>query len=174
MQGLELEFLYQFTPHDRLGLNYAFLEAWYVDKPEPFATDVPWKRIAPNTGALAVAAPHTVNGNYEHVFDLPGGSTLLARIDGIWTSAHRLHNPSPDLINQGATRYIYTDDEFVGNANVNWTSSGGKYSVGAYVRNFTDHVRTTYDVKSLTPLRDVDVASQSDPRTYGVILSARF
>lgn len=174
MQGLELEFLYQFTPRDRFGLNYAYLEARYVDKPAQFATDVTWEHIAPNAGELAAATPHTVTANYEHTFDLPGGSTLLARIDGIWASARRTQNPSPVLIDRGATQYIYTGDETVGNANVNWISSDGKYSVGAYVRNFTDHVRTNYDFRSLAPQRDVRVASQTDPRTYGLMLSARF
>ena len=61
----------------------------------------------------------------------------------------------------------------MGNANVNWSSAGGRFGVGAYVRNFTDKRWISYDVASLTPTRTVD-ASETVPRTFGVILSAHF
>lgn len=164
MWGGELEVLYQLTPRDRVGLSYGSLESIWVDKPADFARDQPQKHRP--------VTPHTVNANYEHVFHLPGGSTLSARADATFLSSRRLNNYTPTLLAQGASAYAYADREVTGNVNAAWRSSGGRYSVTAYVRNVGDHTRITYQISTLVP-RSV-TASETDPRTYGVVLSARF
>lgn len=192
MQGLELEALYQLTAQDRLGLNYGYQQCRYVDKPASFAAVESFDkcaRMAATGFYTPINAPSTVSANYEHTFKLAGGSSLLARIDTTWHSSYQNFNPSnnvlsatnnvnapgppPAYIGPGILAYSQLASGAVGNINLNWMSAGDKYSVGAYVRNFTDKRWLTYEVSSLTPVQQVN-AYQTDPRTYGVILSAKF
>ncbi len=177
--GFELETLYQLTSRDRFGLNYAFRDPRYKDKPADFAAEIPWETFG-ETGVATnnFTAPHTLNANYEHVFNLPGGSTLSARIDGIWTSSFRYLNPTTTMltaadVGPGYLDYAYRDSGAIGNFNINWNAPSGRFSVGAYVRNFADHRWITHDVRTLTPARDVR-AAESAPRTYALTLSAHF
>jgi iron complex outermembrane receptor protein len=81
-----------------------------------------------------------------------------------------LTNPS---VGPGLMNYVYMDSGAIGNFNLNWSAADGRFGVGAYVRNFTDHRWISYDVRALTPLRQIN-ATETTPRTYGVTLFARF
>jgi outer membrane receptor protein involved in Fe transport len=59
----------------------------------------------------------------------------------------------------------------VGNLSASWASSGGRQSVSAYVRNFTNKQYINYTVQGdPTAL----IVGWTDPRTYGVTASVRF
>lgn len=176
--GIELESFFQITPDGRLGVRYTHLDMRYGDKPAQFASEISWGTVAnagpPNYNFIS---PNTLNVSYEHTFNISGGSKLFARIDGTWTSKFRYFNPSNSTlsspsIGSGILDYVYMNSGVVGNFSVNWTSPGDHFSVGAYVHNFTDRRWTFYDVRSLTPR--VINATQTEPRTIGVILSANF
>lgn len=119
MRGLELETQYLPTPNDRIGLNYSYLDAWYVDKPADFAAVYPWKKRG--------VVPHTLNANYEHTFKLANGSNLSARIEGTWIPRYQRYFPVQSIIDQGGNdeTYTHTDSEVTSNFNMNWLSPGG-------------------------------------------------
>jgi outer membrane receptor protein involved in Fe transport len=102
---------------------------------------------------------------------LPGGSTLLARIDGKYESSHLTENLHTDFLQMGLGQYVEVDSRTIGNLNGVWSSAEGRFSVSAYVRNFTNEKYATYDVQGNPNSFLVD---WTDPRTYGVALSARF
>lgn len=174
--GVELESYLQVGPGGRLGLKYTHLDIRYGEKPAQFASEISWNTVAnagpPNYNFIA---PNTVNISYDQTFSLKGGSKVFARLDGTWTDKFRYFNPSNSTLNSAfigpdILNYIYMNSGVVGNFSLNWTSADERFSVGAYVHNFTDRRWTFYDVRSLTP-RTIN-ATQTEPRTFGVLLSA--
>jgi outer membrane receptor protein involved in Fe transport len=162
--GSELELLYQLTSHDRVGLNYSYTESRWYDKPAVFAAAQPEKKRA--------GTPHIVTANYEHVFNLPGGSTLSTRIDGKYESSHLTTNLHAGYVALGYEQYVYAKAQTIGNLNGTWSSNGGRYGVSAYVRNFADVKYTS--IVNFGGLLSQQTVNWNDPRTYGVILSAKF
>ena len=161
--GGELEALYRVTAHDRIGLNYDHVESRWYDKPPAFA-------LAQPEGVRALI-PNTVTANYEHVFNLPGGSTFTAHIDGEYQAAHLTANLHADYLALGFQQYVYVDGRTIGNLSANWASIGGRYTVSAYVRNFTNRQYINYAVNGLPNQLTV---SFTDPRIYGVLAAVRF
>jgi iron complex outermembrane receptor protein len=162
-RGAELELLYRVTEHDRVGFNYNYTESKWYDKPAGFA--------AAQTESKRALTPYTVTANYEHVFNLPGGSTLSARIDGIREAAHLTQNLHVDWLRLGYDQYVHVSSRTIGNLSAAWASDGGRFSIAAYMRNFTDKKYTSYIV-GIDP-NNLKV-NYSDPRTYGATLSVRF
>jgi outer membrane receptor protein involved in Fe transport len=161
--GGELEALYQLTMHDRFGLNYDYVESSWYEKPAAFAQAQPEH--------VRALTPDTVTANYEHVFDLPGGSTLSGRIDGKYEAAHLDSNLNAVYLQLGFQQYVQDGARTIGNLSANWASNGSRYAVSAYVRNFTNRQYITYSANG-TPV-NLNVA-WTDPRTYGALVSVRF
>jgi outer membrane receptor protein involved in Fe transport len=169
--GFELETLYRPTSHDQIGLNYSYVQSQWADKPAAFAA------AQPETYRAMI--PHTVTANYRHTFDLSGGSTIVAAIDGKYQAAHLGANLNYSLLTDRciATNdcysnwesYVQQGAQAVGNIQLTWTSANRAYSVTGYVRNFTNAVYATYMVGS-TPFN----VNFTDPRVFGVVLSGRF
>jgi outer membrane receptor protein involved in Fe transport len=161
--GGELELLYRLTAHDRFGLNGNYVQSRWYDKPAAFA--------AAQTEEKRALTPYTITADYEHVITLPGGSTLSARIDGRYEAAHLGSNLHVDWLRIGYDQYVYIDSRIIGNLSAAWASNGGRYSISAYVRNFTNKQYTSYGVLGDPTALTVTV---SDPRTYGAQASVRF
>jgi iron complex outermembrane receptor protein len=162
--GGELELLYRLTPNDRIGLNANYVESRWYDQPAGFKAAQPEKKRA--------LTPYTITANYSHEFLLPGGSTVSARIDGRYEAAHPASNLHVDWLKIGYDRYVYLGARTIGNLSAGWASEGGRYSINAYVRNFTDKQYAIYGVQG-TNLNQLTL-TWSDPRTYGAQASVRF
>lgn len=157
MYGAELETLWQATSQDRLGLSLSYTHARYVDKPPLFAAYVAEERIPGIT-------PLTAQGQYDHKFALPNGSSLDFGADALYTSSNDQNALAPSRL---ALRepYVRSGNQVVANARLTWSSSSGKYSVTGYVRNVTDNVYKT-------GANDNDNVTPSAPRVYGLALHA--
>jgi len=161
--GGELELLYRLTAQNLLGFNYNYVESKWKDKPPEFASAQPEEKRA--------LTPSTISAFYEHMFNLRGGSSLSARIDGRFESAHLTQNLHADWLALGYGQYVDVGSRTTGNLSCTWSSNGGRYSVSAYVRNFTDKQYIGYTVLGdPTSL----LVGWTDPRTYGALLSVRF
>ena len=174
--GGELETLYRPTAHDRIGLNYNYVESRWYGKPAGFAAAQPEGVRAGGGGFGAqlngdALTPNTVTANYEHVFDLPGGSTFMAHIDGKYLAAHLNANLQVDYLALGFQKYVYEGAQTIGNLSATWASNGGRYSVSAYARNFTNRQYITYTTNGLPNQLAVNL---NDPRTYGALVAVRF
>jgi outer membrane receptor protein involved in Fe transport len=161
--GVELESLYRITALDRVGLNYDYVESRWHNPPAAFHAAYPQD--------VRALIPHTVTAYYEHTFNLPGGSTLMARIDGKYLSPHLTDNLQADLLAIGHQQYVEAGSQTIGNLSGTWSAQNGHLSITAYVRNFTDARYTTY---SFLGNPQAYLADWNDPRIYGVILSAHF
>ncbi len=166
IEGAEFETVYQITDHDRLALSYTYTNAYYVDEPAQFLAAVVQTHVA---GVV----PQTAMGSYLHIFDLPGGSKLEARVAGRFLAAHDLASVGQELAAQGGGAYIRVDSQLIGDVTGTWTTGDGRYSVTGYVRNLSDNRYTTgVQLQQVVPL--VANGTQYDPRTYGLMLSARW
>ena len=115
--------------------------------------------------------PNTVTAFYEHTFNLPGGSTLMGRIDGQYYSPHLTDNLHADLLALGQEQYVRAGSQTIGNLSGTWSAQNGHLSITAYVRNFTNERYTTYTFQGS---EQSYLADWNDPRIYGAIVSAHF
>ena len=161
--GGELEMLYQLTGHDRVGLNYNYVESRWKNKPAAFASAQPEKKRA--------ITPTSITANYEHIFNFAGGSLLSLRLDGRYESSHLTQNLHADWLAIGYGQYVHVGSRTIGNLTASVASEGGRYSISAYVRNFTNQKYATYNVGGDPNSLRVD---WTDPRTFGAVLSVRF
>jgi iron complex outermembrane receptor protein len=125
------------------------------------------------TDKVPGVVPHTFNAAYSHHFTLPGDSTIDFRADARFQSAHNLDNVSAQL-GQAGLAYVHVDDQWTGNLSGSWQPSNGDYSVTVYVRNVTNNRYKTFAQLQLLQPFVVASGTQNDPRTYGVVLTARY
>jgi iron complex outermembrane receptor protein len=159
--GGELETLYRPTQHDRIGLDVSYVQSSWYNKPAGFQAAYPLKNRA--------LTPYTIDGNYTHVFNLSGGSTLSTRIDGQYQAAHQAQDVQAQYLNIGYQQYEYREAELIGNLSAVWSMS--HYSLSVYVRNFTDAHYKQYTVGTNLSQVALDF---TDPRTFGAQLSVHF
>lgn len=161
--GGEVESLYRITAHDRAGLNYSYVESRWRNEPAAFEAAYPQQ--------VRALIPNTVTAFYEHTFNLPGGSTLMGRIDGQYYSPHLTDNLHADLLALGQEQYVRAGSQTIGNLSGTWSAENGHLSITAYVRNFTNERYTTYTFQGS---EQSYLADWSDPRIYGAIVTAHF
>jgi outer membrane receptor protein involved in Fe transport len=159
--GAELEILYRLTQHDRIGLDVSYVESRWYNKSAGFQAAYPLMKRE--------LTPYTINGNYTHVFNLPGGSILSARIDGQYQAAHQAEDLQAQYLNIGFAQYEHREAELIGNLSAVWST--GRYSLSAYVRNFTGQQYKLYTVSTNLTRVALD---WSDPRTFGAKLAVHF
>ena len=117
--------------------------------------------------------PYTITANYEHVFNLPGGSTLSARIDGEYEAAHLSYELASAVVGRWVSSSTCTvGGRTIGNLSANWASSGGRYAISAYVRNFTNDA--IHHLRREDTIRPSSIVTWTDPRMYGASASVRF
>jgi hypothetical protein len=76
-----------------------------------------------------------------------------------------------DFLRIGYDQYVRQGTRTTGNLSAAWANNGGRLSIAAYVRNFTNVQYTGYAV-GIDPASLV--VNHSEPRTYGALLTARF
>jgi len=103
------------------------------------------------------------NVSYEHSFDLPGGSTLSARGDVRWSASYDTAIDISAFDHQGS--FTRTD------ASVTWALPGERISLRAFIKNIENKTQKLFTLAPPIPFAALEI---SDPRTYGVALSAKF
>ncbi len=186
VDGAELEVLYQFTSHDRVGVNLGYTNSYYVDKngteiyTDPVAGPITFGRFYARDKIPGVA-PFTADVSYDHTVPLPGSSTLTLHGDARWHSPYDFGSITSLQLNPPGGGpsyfpYIRTESAWIGDLNATWASVGGKFSVTGYVRNVSN-IRYKTPGPGLAgepPGPVTSTVTLSDPRTYGVVLSTRF
>jgi iron complex outermembrane receptor protein len=106
----------------------------------------------------------TTKGGIEHVFELGEAGSLRARLDARYTGDQwvNIGKGDPDNLQKS---YVTAD------FSLSFRAPEEKWSVSAYVKNLNDKVVKTAAFGP--PFPDAGDYGLSDPRTYGVSLSAR-
>lgn len=176
MIGGEIEAEYRFTRHDTFSLNYSRNDARFTDvSPSRGLTGTAYANeygVDSRIDKIWNVVPSSVSGSYNHVFETPGDSTLTAHVAGRWMAGHYLNNVATRVYNGGGYAWLYADDAAVGDFDLTWRSKNDRVSITAYVRNFTNERYLTAAL--LTSPTGGGYGYLSEPRTYGVVLSAHF
>jgi outer membrane receptor protein involved in Fe transport len=172
--GSEFELLYQLTADDRVGINAAWTNAYYVHKPALFAVYVAEDKVANNTNSSTGVAPIMADVNYDHFFHLAGGSTLAFHGDVQWLSSHEGDLSESVATNVGAWA-VRVQAQVLGNLSATWASPRSHYTLTGYVRNVGDN-RYITSVVATTPAvtPETYTPTQYDPRTFGFIAAVKF
>lgn len=166
MTGAELETLFLATPLDRIGFNLSKISSKFHDRPADFA------EVAANKGLWGFPST-TATLFYDHEFPLSGGSSVNFHAEGIYRGAYAVEATSEALTAQGGMIYNRQEAIVLGNADVTWTSADNRFSITGYVRNITDKRYKTYmNLQTVTPFQAT--GTQSDPRAFGVVVTARY
>ncbi len=189
--GADLEINFLVTENDRIDASAEYLHS-VTGVPE-FASTTP-SFIAANTNipnqtvadeiyqglvtlgksydglTLQNSPEWSVNVSYSHLFDLPTGSTLTPKVNAEYKSSYWSQAGGPGGDTGVAQPGESVQDAYtLWNAYLDWTSADSQFTVSAYIKNIADKpILTNYTSEGLA------YASLGPPRTFGVVLSAKF
>jgi iron complex outermembrane receptor protein len=156
--GGELELAAQLTPSDKLTLSPAVEEAKYTANAPGYETD---------GGTIPNTPKFSISGRYEHGFALPTGDLISWDVDAHYQTKVLTDF---DFSNYPSTNVPYLQKAYsIVNSSLTFAPKSGKYSVVAYGKNLGN---TLYKLTVYNP--NPPSAYVSDPRTFGVMLSAKF
>ena len=180
IKGVELETLFRPTRNDRLSAYVSFLDGKYTSFPNAsdnmHSADVMYNIFAPILGyapipsavadfsgnRLANAPRWSARVGYEHIFDLPGGSTLTPAVDFYVQS--KTYADSANYIQGISGSYTKTD------INLRWDSPDQRFYVNGFVNNLEDE-RVASQVGVVW---SSTTATYNPGRTLGVRVGASF
>ncbi len=167
MEGAELEAIIQLTAADEITLNVGYINAYYKDKPASFAEGVSQSHIPG-------IAPWTIDPSYAHTFRLSGNQSLRFQVQALYQSAYDVAAYNRATADAGLQRYYRNSDEVTGNVYLTWQHP--RHSVTAYVRNVSDERFKTSvgTINTISPGQGMGPTTLSAPRTYGLVVSAKF
>ena len=120
-------------------------------------------------------APYTGDLTYDHTVPLPGGSKVVLSGQARWSSPYDMASITPPQLAVGGYQYIRNNSAWIGDLYATWLSDSERYSVTGYVRNVgDDRYKTLGPGLAGETAMFTSTVNLSDPRTYGVVLSARF
>jgi iron complex outermembrane receptor protein len=169
--GLEFELSFKPTAADLLKFNVGWTHARFVDKPAEFALWVANDEVSStNTPGSQAPIPLLAFLGCDHIFILPGDSTLTLHGDVRYLSSHSGYFSQPDkVVEPNIQSNVRIESAVLGNLNATWAATRN-ISLTGYVRNVADHqyiTKTTYSSGAYQPVLN-------DPRTYGAVLSVKF
>jgi iron complex outermembrane recepter protein len=163
MIGAEMSTEYLLTVEDRITLNAGWLDSKITSYPKQYL----------ELSHLSGQPPVTANISYDHTFTFENGTVLVPRAEIRYTSGEYISNfkvDQPALA--GLKPYGYQDGYVTGDIGATWIGPESKYSATAYVRNVTDK---TYKAGAKIDKDLVNnTAAVGDPRTFGVMIKAKF
>ncbi len=170
--GVELEILAVPWTNGKLGLNLGYTHA-RESIPAEYAFF-----FARNT--VPGVVPFEATLAYDHRLPLGGDSELTLHGDMRYGSQYDDSRLTTQDLASGGLPYIEHEAEVLGNLSATWAMAQGRYSITGYVRNVADSrerlgsILKETSTTSTTLSSDTVTPSLEDPRTFGVILSARF
>lgn len=140
---------YRLTPEDTLNLTGGLLDAEFTGNPTfNFSGTTLYFLQAQGYRRFVGIPPATATAAYTHVFPFSNGSNINARVDMQYFSTYNeasINNygiVAPQTFAQLAAD-SQVGGHAIGNLSANWNSPSGKYSVGGFVRNFSNDVYKT-------------------------------
>ncbi len=130
--GAELETHFQPTHSDHLGDNLAYTHSYYVDKSPLFASVAAEGNLAPlSLGQEQALIPLvTANFSYNHIFNLPAGSSPMFHADARYLGPSEGHSDALQAAG-GAQPLVRISGQGVGDFMLSWRSRNEHYSVSA-------------------------------------------
>lgn len=175
MYGLEVDMAWLLTSHDKVTFSGGWLDAQLTSYP-----DIPG--VEPGTTQSAEEFMYlkrvpglpevTATLSYDHTFLFANGSALAPRVEANYTSGYYLAQATREEAEQGWLPYLHQGSTVLVNLGATWTSPQDRYSMTAYLRNAADEEYKTGVTLPTGP--NVTNVTVGDPRTFGVMLNAKF
>jgi hypothetical protein len=118
--------------------------------------------------------------SYDHRLEFGGSYALLLHGDVVYTSEYdtqrmKVADALPSAtVPQGFKPFVNQGALALGNLSATLQFAEGRYGITGYVRNVTDKEYKRLGNGASPPVTFVGSATMGDPRTWGVILNARF
>lgn len=174
LYGAELELTAALSANDKLTLSPTYLHGRFTEN---------YTFVSPANGAVTFAqtkdgvVPHqpkySVSGSYDHIFRLSNGASITAGADAVYQSEAytgfdlQLYPNSTNGPNGGPLKPVFLQKAYtMYNASLSFSPESGKYSVTVYGHNLGNEIIKYYTQNPNTYV--------GEPRTAGVILSAKF
>jgi iron complex outermembrane receptor protein len=114
---------------------------------------------------MVLAPEVSFNGMARYTWDLAGGASIAAQLDGSYSSSVYFDNLNSPALEEGSY--------FKANTRLSWLSSDGAWEAAAWVRNLTDEEYRIYAFDLTGDLGYVQ-DTYNAPRTYGVTVGMNF
>jgi iron complex outermembrane receptor protein len=171
--GAELELLARPWKNGEFAANVAYTNARYHDIPAAYDYLFAFNEIPG-------VAPVEASTSYSHTLPLANGIKLRLSGDVRFSLSHYVSRVSDSWVQFNALAYSRVADKAVGNLNATLSFADGRYSLTGYVRNVTDEKYKVWvpgigsSIDSATAAGVTSSVNLSDPRTFGLSVSARF
>lgn len=184
LAGLSSDIDWYFTDADKLGLSFTYTYSKIKDGTEIKPIGQPnagSRNVIFNEGERQGDAPEwQVLGRYGHTFTFSNGATLNPQLKYQWQSEKYdagLYRPQAYYPNNRNTRETAIPAFGLLDVSLRFAPAGDRWDVTAYVNNATDELNIkslTYDPNPAGATLGQTLATLGEPRTYGVILTAKF
>jgi outer membrane receptor protein involved in Fe transport len=180
MIGFEMDGELLLSQNDKVTFSGGYLDAQLSSYP-----DVPGQPgVSAKTYMFLKRVPGLLKSSatlgYDHTFLFENGSTLAPRAQMRYSGGYYLGQVTSseavktDEAGNSYLDYVYQGAIVLGDISATWTSPESNFSATAYVRNVTDkRYKTSATLPSGPPGTPTNV-TVGDPRTYGVMFSAKF
>lgn len=161
MYGADIQTSAIITKHDTLNVSISYMKTEFksliFDWVSEYLEDEDW------SGKEMTFSPHwSISTNYKHIFELPNGGTVSARIDANYRTPYII-SIVEEIRGVDYTGLRYQEAHVMSNFSAGYTSPDGKWTLTGYVKNLTNYA----EKRSLID----QTMSLSPPRTFGAILS---
>lgn len=171
--GTEIELQVKPWRSGEFSANFAYTNAKYHNIPTQYNYLFAFDKIPG-------VPPYEVNASYTHSLPIADGVDLRLTGDVRYSSAHYVTRIPDSYVQYGALDYAHVSGKTLGDLNATLSIADGRYSLTGYVRNVTDERFKVYRpglgtaVDSATATSVGSTVTLSDPRTYGIVATARF
>lgn len=170
MKGAELETVFRPVAGGRIGFNYTHLVGKYTSLLDPLVN----LDYSGNPAKFAPRDAFTINGSYDA--KLRNGGTLTPQADFNFSTA--ISTDDANILRNYGNLYEDTRGRTL-NARLTYDAPGGKWSIGAWVKNLTDNYQIV-NADDITAFLTVPSAATrywkiftNTPRTFGATLSIK-
>lgn len=179
LRGAELDLTWRLTPNDTLVVQPSYLKGRFTDDflARQSIFD-PYTAVTADGETIPHAPEWRLNANYQHDFTLANDSRLFVRGEAAYVSEQFTDFSACIYAAPGSAQCGGTGadtaanhtqvDYTVWNLSTGYVAPDERWSVTAYVRNLTD------EIYKLNYTRVAGAIFVAAPRTYGVVLSAKW
>lgn len=161
IRGAEIEMAYNPVTNLVLTLGASWLDSKVDKQPTVAAGEIP--RIVGNE--FRYAPEFTFNGVLSYTFELGELGYLTPQLDWNYTDAY-----FTDVGNNPLGR---TEDNWMANARLSWTSNDEHLNATLFVENLADEVYNSSNTREFTQSFGTTFSTYSKPRTLGLTVSYR-
>ena len=170
--GAELELILRPWADGQFAYNMSYTNAAYSSIPAAYAPLF-------STHVISGVPPIALTATYDHHLTFANGTSLSFHAQGRITSPYQVSRITLQQQEGGAAPYVHANTQAIGDFSATYNFGDDRFGLSAYVRNVSNNRYNNGGVMvvtapPMTPIVTTTGTALSDPRTYGLILTAHF